>query len=211
MTGASSRAMIKIDELKRMDTSEAENGAVCVYCGSRPGTSQAYVTLAENVGELLGKSNIRLVYGGGNVGLMGATARACLNAGGKVTGVIPDFLQARELALKEADEMIVTGSMHERKQIMFDRADAFVVLPGGIGTLDETIEMMTWRQLSRHTKPIYLMDHDGFWAPLVQLFDHMIKAGFLGDNVAEYYQVVTSLDILKARLKNLHNSDTFGS
>jgi len=186
-----------------MDTSGADVGAVCVYCGSRPGTSQAYVKLAEEIGELLGKSNIRLVYGGGSGGLMGCVARACLGAGGKVTGVIPDFLQARELALKEADEMIVTSSMHARKQVMFERSDAFVVLPGGIGTLDETIEMMTWRQLGRHEKPIFLLGPDGFWAPLVDLFSHMIGAGFLGTNVAEYYEILPDAATLALRLAAL--------
>lgn len=191
---------IKVDKLLTMDTSEGEKGAVCVYCGSRPGTSQAYVKLAENVGELLGKRKIRLIYGGGNVGLMGAVARACLSTGGKVTGIIPDFLQARELALKEADEMIVTGSMHERKRIMFERADAFIVLPGGIGTLDETIEMMTWRQLGRHEKPIYLMGPEGFWSPLIELFSHMIDAGFLGENIEDYYEILPDVELLEERL-----------
>ena len=156
--------------------------SICVYCGSSPGRSKAYVDMAERLGQSIGAAGVRLIYGGGTKGLMGAVARGCLDAGGTVTGVIPEFLLAKEADGRtpdHLDETIVTRDMHERKYAMFERADAFVALPGGIGTLEELIEVMTWAQLGRHDKPIAIADFDGFWSPLLVLLDHMREEGFV--------------------------------
>ncbi|MCP1335612.1 LOG family protein [Futiania mangrovi] len=174
--------------------------SLCVYCGSSPGTHHAYVRLAEATGRLLGANGIRLVYGGGNVGLMGAAARAALDAGGEAVGIIPEFLRAREVALEDLTELHVVDDMHTRKRMMFDMSDGFVVLPGGIGTLDETVEMLTWRQLGRHEKPVFLVDHEGFWRPLIDLFCHMTEAGFLKPDVHEFYELLPDLSALSRRL-----------
>ena len=142
---------------------------VCVYCGSGPGTDPVYSSAAETLGRCLAEEGVGLVYGGGGVGLMGITAKAVLQHGGNVVGIIPDFLVRREMMLEDVQELIVTKDMHERKQTMFDRSDAFVALPGGIGTLEELVEMSTWRQLGRHEKPIILANIAGFWDPLLDL------------------------------------------
>jgi uncharacterized protein (TIGR00730 family) len=153
--------------------------AVCVYCGSGPGNDPAFADAARTFGRLLAEAKVRLVYGGGATGLMGEIARAALQHGGEVTGIIPTFLKAKEVDLKECTELVVVPDMHVRKQMMFDRADAFVALPGGIGTLEELAEQMTWAQIGRHTKPILIADVKGFWKPLLSLFAHMREAGFI--------------------------------
>jgi uncharacterized protein (TIGR00730 family) len=153
--------------------------SICVYCGSANGTDPAYAAAAEEFGRVLAQSGIRLVYGGGSVGLMGIMARRVLAEGGRVTGIIPQFLKDREVMLTEVSELIVTPDMHERKRIMFERSDAFVALPGGIGTLEETVEMLTWAQLGRHAKPVVLANVKGFWNPLSDLLGHMQSQGFL--------------------------------
>jgi uncharacterized protein (TIGR00730 family) len=163
---------------------------VCVYCGSGPGTNPRFVEAAQALGKIFAQNHIRLVYGGGSVGLMGAIAKSALDHGGAVTGIIPDFLRARENALTRVQEMIVTPDMHERKRLMFERSDAFVALPGGVGTLEELVEMMTWQQLGRHAKPILLANIDGFWEPLLALIAHMRSAQFIRANL--------EVDLLKA-------------
>lgn len=163
---------------------------VCVYCGSGPGTNPGFVQAATAFGKALAENGIGLVYGGGSIGLMGAVATGVLDHGGTVTGIIPDFLTARENAMKRAQELIVTKNMHERKQLMFDRSDAFVALPGGIGTLEELVEQMTWAQLGRHTKPILIANIEGFWNPLLALLNHMKDTAFIRANL--------SVDILTA-------------
>jgi uncharacterized protein (TIGR00730 family) len=152
---------------------------VCVYCGSGPGANPRFVEAAKSFGKLLADNGIGLVYGGGSIGLMGAVARSVLEHGGKVTGVIPEFLVARELAMADAQELIVTPDMHARKQVMFDRADAFVALPGGVGTLEELVEQLTWAQLGRHKKPILIANIDDFWEPFLKLIDHMREMAFI--------------------------------
>ena len=152
---------------------------VCVYCGSGPGTNPASWKLPSALGKVFAENGIRLVYGGGSVGLMGAVATAVLDHGGSVTGIIPDFLTARENALTRVQEMIVTPDMHERKRLMFERSDAFVALPGGIGTLEELVEQLTWQQLGRHSKPVLLANIDGFWEPLLTLLAHMRATQFI--------------------------------
>ena len=151
---------------------------ICVYCGSGPGADPAYVAAAQAFGQILAKNRVGLVYGGGSVGLMGALANAALDHGGTVTGIMPQFLVDREHALKRG-EMIVTRDMHERKQRMFDEADAFVALPGGVGTLEEVVEQMTWAQLGHHKKPILLANIKRFWDPLCALLEHMRELHFI--------------------------------
>jgi hypothetical protein len=163
---------------------------VCVYCGSGPGTDPRFVEAAKSLGKSLAENGIRLVYGGGSIGLMGAVATSALDHGGSVTGIIPDFLTARENALTRVQEMVVTPDMHERKRLMFERSDAFVALPGGIGTLEELVEQLTWKQLGRHTKPVLLANIDGFWEPLLALLAHM--------RATEFIRPSLSVDILKA-------------
>jgi uncharacterized protein (TIGR00730 family) len=152
---------------------------ICVYCGSGPGTDPAFVAAARAFGAILAKDGIGLVYGGGGNGIMGALAAAVLAHGGQVTGIIPEFLVAREHAEKDVHELIVTRDMHERKRKMFELADAFVALPGGVGTLEEIVEQMTWAQLGRHKRPILLANIKGFWQPLCALLDHMKTLQFI--------------------------------
>ena len=154
-------------------------GKICVYCGSGPGTDPAFVEAARAFGKILAKNGIGLVFGGGAVGIMGELAQAVLHHGGEVTGIIPDFLVAREHAMKDTQGLIVTRDMHERKRKMFEMADAFVALPGGVGTLEEIVEQMTWAQLGRHKKPILLANIKGYWDPLLTLIDHMRAQQFL--------------------------------
>src|SRR5580693_1365313 len=163
---------------------------VCVYCGSGPGTNPRFMESAKALGKALAEGGIRLVYGGGSVGMMGAVATSVLDHGGMVTGIIPGFLTAKENALKRVQEMIVTPDMHERKRLMFEHSDAFVALPGGIGTLEELVEQLTWQQLGRHAKPILLANIDGFWEPLLALLAHMRATQFIRPALA--------VEILKA-------------
>jgi hypothetical protein len=163
---------------------------VCVYCGSGPGTNPHFIEAAIALGKAIAEAGIRLVYGGGSIGLMGAVATSVLDHGGTVTGIIPDFLTARENALTRVQEMIVTPDMHERKRLMFERSDAFVALPGGIGTLEELVEQLTWQQLGRHSKPILIANIEGFWEPLLALLAHMRATQFIRPTLA--------IDILKA-------------
>ena len=163
---------------------------VCVYCGSGPGTNPRFIEAAVALGKALADSAIRLVYGGGSIGLMGALATSILDHGGTVTGIIPDFLTSRENALTRVQELIVTPDMHERKRLMFERSDAFVALPGGVGTLEELVEQLTWKQLGRHTKPVLLANIDGFWEPLLALLAHMRATQFIRPTLA--------VDVLKA-------------
>jgi uncharacterized protein (TIGR00730 family) len=153
--------------------------AVCVYCGSGPGSNPKFVESARRLGQAMAENGIGLIYGGGSIGLMGAIAESVVDHGGRVTGIIPDFLKARELMFRRAQEIIVTRDMHERKRLMFERADAFVALPGGVGTLEELVEQLTWAQLGRHKKPILMANIDGFWDPLRALLDHMRAMQFI--------------------------------
>ena len=153
--------------------------SICVYCGSNAGSKPAYTERAIALGDRLARDGIRLVYGGGNVGLMGIVANAVLEAGGEVTGVIPQQLADWEVAHRGLTELQVVGSMHERKMRMFDLSDGFIALPGGFGTLDEMFEMLTWRQLGIGDKPCAFLDVDGFYAPLLQMIDRMVAERFL--------------------------------
>ncbi len=155
---------------------------VCVYCGSSPGRHAAYLEAGHLLGRSIALSGLRLIYGGGTKGIMGAVADGAIRAGGKVTGIIPRFLmnkEATETALDRLDEVVITDNMHERKQKMFEESDAFVALPGGIGTVEEIVEIMTWAQLGHHRKPIVFVNVRGFWDPMLALIDHMAAEGFI--------------------------------
>ena len=152
--------------------------SVCVYCGSRDGNNPAYAAAAEATGQMLAGCDWRLVYGAGDVGLMGRVARATQAAGGVTFGVIPTHLLDWEVGKRDLDTFIITETMHERKKVMIMNSDAVVVLPGGAGSLDEFFEALTWRQLGLHKKPIYLLNVEGFWSPLMELMDHFVGAGF---------------------------------
>jgi uncharacterized protein (TIGR00730 family) len=153
--------------------------SVCVYCGSGVGARPAYAEAAQTLGRALAAADIRLVYGGGSIGLMGTIARAALETGGTVTGIIPRFLLSRERRMDDLTEVVVTENMHERKMLMFERADAFVALPGGVGTLEELVEQMTWAQLGHHQKPVLLANIHGFWDDLIELLSKMRRERFI--------------------------------
>jgi len=174
--------------------------SICVYCASGPGNNPAFVQAASRFGRILAENGIRLVYGGGAVGLMGALAESVLDHGGRVTGVIPDFLVNREHMLARVQERIVTPDMHERKRVMFERADAFVALPGGVGTLEELVEQMTWAQLGRHKKPILILNVDRFWDPLCVLLDQMERLAFIRPGLSVNYLVTDRVEEILPRL-----------
>jgi uncharacterized protein (TIGR00730 family) len=156
--------------------------SVCVYCGSSPGRDETYAKAGHLLGRSIARSGLRLIYGGGTNGIMGAVAEGAMRAGGKVTGIIPRFLinrEATETALDRLDELVITENMHERKHSMFEKSDAFVALPGGIGTVEEIVEIMTWAQLGHHRKPIVFANVKGFWDPMLALLDHMSAEGFI--------------------------------
>jgi uncharacterized protein (TIGR00730 family) len=167
---------------------------ICVYCGSGNGTEPAFVEAAVALGRALAETGIGLVYGGGNIGLMGTIAHSVLEHGGQVTGIIPQFLKSRERMLDAVQETIIVPDMHTRKRLMFERADAFVALPGGIGTLEELVEQMTWAQLGQHTKPILMLSVNGFWRPLLQLFAHMRQFGFIRPGLELNYLVAEEVE-----------------
>lgn len=173
---------------------------LCVYCGSSDRVDAVYRAAASDLGTALARAGIGLVYGGGRVGLMGILADAVLAGGGLVTGIIPDTLRNAELAHTGVNELIVVPSMHDRKRQMAERADAFAVLPGGIGTLDETFEILTWRYLRLHDKPIFLVDVAGYWGGLRSLIGHLIASGFASDSVASLLRVVPDIAVLMAAL-----------
>ena len=164
--------------------------SVCVYCGSRAGVDPAYAADAQNIGSALAENGWRLVYGAGDVGLMGTVARAAQDAGAETFGVIPQHLVDWEVGKTDLTTYIVTETMHERKKVMFMNCDAVVVMPGGAGSLDELFEAVTWRQLGLHEKPIYLLNTNGYWEPLIVLIKHVITQGFADASLLDYITVV---------------------
>lgn len=164
--------------------------SVCVYCGARPGRAPAHEAAATDLGTALAGAGMRLVYGAGDIGLMGAVARAAQRAGGETFGVIPTHLLDREQGKRDVSRLVITETMHERKKVMVMNADAIVMLPGGAGSLDEFFEALTWRQLGLHSKPIYLLNVAGYWDPLVRLVDHVIAEGFAEDSLRGFIDVV---------------------
>jgi uncharacterized protein (TIGR00730 family) len=175
---------------------------ICVYCGSAQGAEPLYTEIAATLGRILAAAHIGLVYGGGNTGLMGALARSTLAHGGFVTGIIPQFLTDREAALETVQNLIVVPDMHTRKRLMFEKADAFVALPGGVGTLEELVEQLTWVQLERHTKPVLLADIGGFWRPLLNLFAHMREQRFIQSNFEVRYLVAETVEEILPMLES---------
>ena len=166
---------------------------ICVYCGSGPGRDPAFAAAARKLGQAMAKNGIGLVYGGGSVGLMGELANAVLDSGGEVTGIIPEFLANREHMMLRGN-IVRTRDMHERKQLMFDHADAFVALPGGVGTLEELVEQMTWVQLGRHQKPVLLANIKAFWEPLRALLAHMEELDFIRPGLRVDYLVADRIE-----------------
>lgn len=182
------------------------SASICLFCGSRPGRDPQLAEIARQTGAMLARENWRLVYGAGDVGLMGEAARATQGAGGQTLGVIPQHLMRREAARHDLSTLIVTETMHERKKVMFTNSDAAIVLPGGAGTLDEFFEVLTWAQIGLHTKPVVLLDAGGFWQPLLALIDHIIDQGFAERSMRGLFSVApdaaTLAATLRARLKN---------
>lgn len=185
------RAMPEARVVRPEEAKAVGIATVCVYCGSGPGTNPAYLQAADTLGRDLARAGVGLVYGGGGLGLMGQTARAVLAHGGRVTGIIPQFLSEKERMLKDVQESIVTIDMHERKKLMYERSDAFVALPGGIGTLEELVEQLTWAQLGRHTKPIILANIDKFWDPFLELLAHMRDEAFIRSGLSVRFVTVS--------------------
>jgi len=181
---------------------------ICLYCGSASGNDPAFTRAAQSFGRLIATAGMGLVYGGASCGLMGAAAHAALAAGGHVTGVIPDFFDEYEVAEKRISELIIVKDMHERKRIMFERSDAFVAFPGGIGTLEELAEQLTWIQLGQHRKPLIIADINGFWGPLLALISHMRESAFIRPSHEIRYQVAQTVeDILPMILKAAIDED----
>ena len=182
-----------------------EKKSICVFCGSSGKVDDAYRQAASQLGTLVGAKGFDLVYGGGHVGLMGLVADAALASGSSVLGVIPKFLQDYEVGHDGLDELIVTDNMHDRKRLMYERSDAFVILPGGLGTLDETFEVLTWTQLGLSAKPVVLANINGFWNPLLALVDHLVSSGFareenrsilqVADNMEEVFQMIETVSV----------------
>ena len=176
--------------------------SVCVFCGSKIGLSPAYEHEARQLGILLAQRGIRLVYGGGKIGLMGIVADAVVEFGGDTVGIIPEFLKQLEIGNEEAGSLIITDTMHSRKAKMFEMSDAAVVLPGGVGTIEEAMEMMTWKQLRQHTKPIVLVNVDRYWDPLVSLIDSIIEGGFAHAKIRELISIVSHSEQIFEALAN---------
>lgn len=175
--------------------------SVCVYCGARDGADPAYAAAAEAIGQAIAQARWRLVYGAGDIGLMGRVARAAQNAGGDTFGVIPGHLLAREVGKRDLTRFVVTETMHERKKVMFMNAEAVVVLPGGAGSLDEFFEVLTWAQLGLHAKPIVLLDVGGYWQPLTALIAHVIAEGFADAGLADLFVTVPDVETAMERLR----------
>lgn len=174
--------------------------SVCVYCGARPGIRPAYAEAAEAAGRMLARNGWRLVFGAGDIGLMGLVARAAREGGAQTFGVIPQHLVAREVARGDLDSFVVTETMHERKKVMFMNADAVVVLPGGAGSLDEFFEVLTWAQLGLHDKPVLLLDVENYWAPLERLIDHVIAEGFAEPDLRTCFRSIPDISTLETAL-----------
>ncbi|EAR52776.1 hypothetical protein OG2516_01079 [Oceanicola granulosus HTCC2516] len=181
--------------------SQAATAAICVYCGARFGARDSYRAAAAATGRMLAANGWRLVYGAGDVGLMGEVARAAQVAGAPTLGVIPGHLLDLEVGKRDLDRFVVTETMHERKKVMYMNADAIALLPGGAGSLDELFEVLTWRQLGLHAKPILLLDVEGYWQPLLALLDHVIAEGFAAESLRGFIEVVPDVPALEAALR----------
>lgn len=167
---------------------------LCVFCGSKLGENPNFEAAARALGTEMAGRDIGLVYGGGGIGLMGAITDAVLEGGGRVVGVIPEFLMKYEVGNPNVTELIVVDSMHDRKRTMFERSDGFIILPGGLGTMDETFEIITWKQLQQHAKPVVVLDTEGYWQPFEALVDSIIQGGFAHPGVKDLFSVVDRVD-----------------
>lgn len=176
--------------------------SLCVYCGSSINVDDDFKVAAKEMGEILAKNNIRLVYGGGKAGLMGIIADSVMNSGGEVVGIIPSHISDREIQHKGLTELHIVESMHVRKQMMVDYSDAFLVLPGGVGTLDETCEIVTWRQLGIHDKPIIVANLKGYWTPFLSMIDHIVNEGFMREDDKKTMVVVDGINDVMEALEN---------
>jgi uncharacterized protein (TIGR00730 family) len=181
--------------------------SICVFCGARPGNDPSFTKAARDTGQLIASLGMRLVYGAGDVGLMGEVARAAMGHGAATMGVIPVHLMDMEVGKRDLSQLVVTEDMHERKKVMFMNSDAIVVLPGGAGSLDEFFEVLTWAQIGLHHKPIYLLDIKGYWGPLIALIDHVIDQGFAGEDLRGHYTVVGDVAELAAALSARQAAD----
>lgn len=202
----------KMNKVNAMpDTGDTSNTTprrnVCVYCGSGKGRDPSYARAAQKLGRDLAAAGLGLVYGGGSLGLMGEVARATLKHGGHVTGIIPEFLSEKERMLREVQVLEVVPDMHVRKRLMFERSDAFVALPGGIGTLEEIVEQLTWSQLGRHTKPIVIADIAGFWRPFLDLLTHMREETFIREGLEVRFAVVESAAAIVPAITKVWSKD----
>lgn len=177
--------------------------AVCVFCGASNDAPKTHLELGKNLGKTMAENHIRLVYGGGDCGIMGSVANAVMAHKGKVTGVFPESLKNIENEHQSLSEIIMVETMHQRKELMYQRSHAFVVLPGGFGTMDEMFEILTWKQLLMHEKPIIIVNHEGYWDHLVALMDNIIKEGFAAESMRENYSVVSDVDGLMKRLEQI--------
>jgi len=191
------------DERRPMTIPKTEIRSLCVYCGSSGRGRDSHHEAARRLGRLMAEAGVRLVYGGGRIGMMGLIADAVLEAGGEVVGIIPRFLDQVEVGHSGVTRMIVTDNMHERKERMAELADAFVILPGGLGTLDETFEILTWKQLQLHDKPVVIADIDGYWQPLVDLVDRMIEENYARPEHRALFRVVGSVDEVLPALEEM--------
>jgi len=187
--------------------------SLCIFCGSRNGNDPEFVEEAKKLARKMAENGIELVYGGGSIGIMGVIAQEVLAHGGRVTGVIPEFLQKHEVGHSGLTELIITDSMHNRKRTMFEKSDGFIVLPGGLGTLDETFEIMTWKQLRLHNKPIIVMDTKDYWKPFQKLVEATITAGFAHESAKDLYQVATDAEGVFQSFENVTpvNEEVFTS
>ena len=175
--------------------------SLCVFCGARSGGKPGYALAAHDLGLAIARSGWRLVFGAGDVGLMGEVARAAITAGASSLGVIPEHLLGREKGKRDVSHLVITEDMHERKKVMFMNSDAVVVLPGGAGSLDEFFEVLTWAQIGLHAKRIFLMDVEGYWQPLLALIDHVIAEGFADPDLRGHFETVPDVATLVTRLK----------
>ncbi len=177
--------------------------SVCVFCGARPGANPNHAIAARATGQMIAENGWRLVYGAGDVGLMGEVARSAQTAGAQTFGVVPTHLMGAERGKRDLTTLVITEDMHERKKVMFMNSDAVVVLPGGAGSLDEFFEVLTWAQIGLHRKPIFLLDQDGYWQPLIGLLDHIVSQGFADVSVHSHYTAVSDVAALQAALRKV--------
>jgi uncharacterized protein (TIGR00730 family) len=198
--------MTQVTHLTPPQRTEIQINALCVFCGSSARGREIHRQSATNLGKLFAEKNIRLVYGGGRVGLMGIIADSTMNNGGQVTGIIPEHLEKSEVGHNDISELIVVESMHERKQLMFQKSDGFVILPGGFGTLDELFEILTWKQLHLHDKPVIIVNIENYWDPLKHLIEHSISEGYAHPSHSKLFTFVDSIDDILPAMQKIHEA-----